>query len=123
MGSPEATALIAAWAKPRTNVSIIPTVRPQLYLSALARADFLIGNSSSGIYEAPALGCPVVNVGDRQKGRPYPTNVFDVELVPETIARVIKMVWRQPGAKATHPFGDGNAAPRIVEVLKSVLSA
>lgn len=120
VGSPEATALITAWAKPRTNVSILPNMRPQLYLSALANADFLIGNSSSGIYEAPALDCAVFNVGDRQRGRPLSENIINAGV--GEIARAVKdFDMLRSFVVATHPFGDGNAAHRIVEILKSVL--
>lgn len=122
VGATEAAELIRAWAKPRINVSIIQNLRPQLYLSALANADFLIGNSSSGIYEAPTLDCAVINVGNRQKGRPISANIANAGDLHE-ILNAIAWVTTRSMAKSEPLFGDGNAAPRIVETLKSVLSA
>ncbi len=96
----------------------------RLYLSLLRHADLMIGNSSSGLIEAPSVGLPVVNVGARQRGRLRGTNVIDVEPSREDILRGIEAAqapaFRARAGAAANPYGDGRAAPRIVEVLRTV---
>ena len=63
----------------------------QRYLSLLKNASVMVGNSSSGIIEAPAFQLPVVNIGDRQKGRIKDANVIEVkECKKELILKAIK---------------------------------
>ena len=96
----------------------------RLYLSLLRHADLMIGNSSSGLIEAPTFGLPVVNVGSRQRGRLRGANVIDVEPSRENILRGIEAAqvpaFRARAGAAANPYGDGHAAPRIVDVLRSV---
>ena len=96
----------------------------RLYLSLLRHADLMIGNSSSGLIEAPSFGLPVVNVGSRQRGRLRGANVIDVEPSREDILRGIEaaqaLSFRVRARAAANPYGDGHAAPRIVEILRSV---
>jgi len=96
----------------------------RLYLSLLRHADLMIGNSSSGLIEAPSFGLPVVNVGSRQRGRLRGANVIDVEPLREDILRGIEaaqaLPFRVRARAAANPYGDGHAAPRIVEILRSV---
>ena len=96
----------------------------RLYLSLLRHADLMIGNSSSGLIEAPTFGLPVVNVGSRQRGRLRGANVIDVEPLREDILRGIEaaqaLPFRVRARAAANPYGDGHAAPRVVDVLRSV---
>ena len=96
----------------------------RLYLSLLRYADIMIGNSSSGLIEAPSFGLPVVNIGARQRGRLRGGNVIDVEPAREDILRGIEVAqtpaFRARARAAANPYGDGRAAPRIVEVLRTV---
>ena len=96
----------------------------RLYLSLLRHADLMIGNSSSGLIEAPSFGLPVVNVGSRQRGRLRGANVIDVEPSREDILRGIEaaqaLPFRVRARAAANPYGDGHAAPRVVDVLRSV---
>jgi GDP/UDP-N,N'-diacetylbacillosamine 2-epimerase (hydrolysing) len=91
------------------------------YLSLMRHADCVVGNSSSGILEAPALGVPTVNIGDRQKGRLRSASVIDCdEGEAEIIAalqRALDPAFRQIVEGAGTPYGDGKAAPRIARVL------
>jgi GDP/UDP-N,N'-diacetylbacillosamine 2-epimerase (hydrolysing) len=90
------------------------------FLALLAGAAALVGNSSSGIIEAPMLGVPAVNVGARQRGRERGDNVIDVPADPDAITRAIADAIR-PGFRErlsrTSPYGDGHAASRIARVL------
>ncbi|MCA9665825.1 MAG: UDP-N-acetylglucosamine 2-epimerase (hydrolyzing) [Myxococcales bacterium] len=91
------------------------------YLELLAVADCMVGNSSSGLIEAPSLGLPVVNIGDRQRGRLRASNVADVSHDRAAIAGA----WREALARdraalraERNPYGDGNASKRIVARLR-----
>lgn len=91
------------------------------YLRVLRAADVLVGNSSSGIIEASSLGLPVVDVGDRQRGRVRPPNVLNVgegeQDVREGIANALLPEFRASIHGMTNPYGDGTSAQRIVRAL------
>ena len=84
-------------------------------------ADAVLGNSSSALIEAPALGVPAVNVGDRQRGRIRGDTVIDVDPSPGSVARALREALspatRERLAIAGSPFGDGRSAERIVGIL------
>lgn len=92
------------------------------YYSLMALAAAMIGNSSSGILEAPSFGLPVVNIGTRQKGRLRTPNIVDVGYskaeVSHGIQKAISNEFRESVADLPSPYGDGNAAERIITVLK-----
>lgn len=94
------------------------------YASLMAIADVMVGNSSSGIIEAPSVGLPVVNVGARQRSRLRGVNVIDVDDDAAEIAAAIRraLIPRYRGALrgAPNPYGDGHAAERIVQRLATV---
>ncbi len=92
------------------------------YLSTLALADVVVGNSSSGLTEAPALGVPTVNVGDRQKGRLRAASVIDCATSEAEIADAIETALSpafraQTGGQAL-PYGVGDASPAVCRVLR-----
>jgi UDP-N-acetylglucosamine 2-epimerase (non-hydrolysing)/GDP/UDP-N,N'-diacetylbacillosamine 2-epimerase (hydrolysing) len=84
----------------------------------------MVGNSSSGILEAPSFRLPAVNIGERQAGRLRTPNVIDVpskpEEIEEGIRRALSPRFRADISNLRSPFGDGSAANRIVQVLKGV---
>jgi UDP-hydrolysing UDP-N-acetyl-D-glucosamine 2-epimerase len=96
----------------------------RLYLSLLKHADAMVGNSSSGLIEAPSFALPVVNVGSRQRGRLRGGNVVDVAPRRDDIVRGIRTAL-EPDLRRRldgqpNPYGDGRAASRIVAVLREV---
>lgn len=93
------------------------------YLSLLEHADVLVGNSSSGLYEAPSFGTPTVNVGDRQGGRLRASSVLDVGEQRSAIADAICTALRGEVSVGTNPYGDGSAAMRIMAVLRTLPSS
>lgn len=101
----------------RAVVASLP--RPE-YAALLAGATVLVGNSSSGIIEAPLLRVPAINVGDRQRGRLRGDNVIDVPPTRSAIREAIETA-RAPayrnGLSGTSPYGGGDAAVRIVDEL------
>ncbi|MBI4589778.1 MAG: UDP-N-acetylglucosamine 2-epimerase (hydrolyzing) [Candidatus Rokubacteria bacterium] len=96
----------------------------QVYLSLLRHADAMVGNSSSGIIEAPSFELPVVNIGSRQRGRQRGANVIDVGYGRDEILRGVEAAlrpeFRERLRGVPNPYGDGHAAPRIVRVLREV---
>jgi UDP-hydrolysing UDP-N-acetyl-D-glucosamine 2-epimerase len=91
------------------------------WFTVLAAAAVVVGNSSSGIIEAPSFKVPVVNIGTRQDGRPRAANIIDVPADATAITAAIATA-RSAGFRArlvdvVNPFGDGGAAARIVDVL------
>ncbi len=95
------------------------------YLSLLKNASFMVGNSSSGIIEAPSFELPVVNIGNRQKGRLRAVNVIDVPIceknkVEAAINKAMSTGFRDSLKGLRNPYGDGKTSDKIVEVLKTV---
>ncbi len=95
----------------------------QGYFSLLSVAAAMVGNSSSGLLEAPSFGLPVVNIGTRQDGRVRAANVIDVgyrrtEIV-EGVERALDPNFRAKLADLVNPYGKGNAAVIIIERLKT----
>jgi GDP/UDP-N,N'-diacetylbacillosamine 2-epimerase (hydrolysing) len=94
------------------------------YLSAMKICDAVIGNSSSGILEAPAFGVPTVNIGDRQKGRLRTSSIIDCELDCESVFSAIQKALNPPfkeGLKGLkHPCEKAKTARAIVNVLETV---
>jgi GDP/UDP-N,N'-diacetylbacillosamine 2-epimerase (hydrolysing) len=90
------------------------------FLALLAGASVLIGNSSSGLIEAPLLGVPAVNVGDRQRGRTRGDNVIDApadrEQIVAALRRAIDPSFRASLSRRS-PYGDGHSAPRILDAI------
>lgn len=90
------------------------------YLSFMKQADGVIGNSSSGIVEAPFLGIPVVNIGDRQKGRHLCRNVIQCGRTYDSISKAVSLMLRQPKIVDAY-YGDGHTSAIVVEKLKEYL--
>jgi len=95
------------------------------YLSLMSVATVMVGNSSSGIIEAPSFGLPVVNIGTRQKGRLRAGNVIDVSYNREEIKNAILKAMQDKKFKEKvrnikNPWGDGKASERIVNILSSI---
>lgn len=95
------------------------------YLSLMREADAVIGNSSSGLIEAPALQRPTVNIGERQKGRLKASSVVDVAETREDIVRGIRHVlseqFRDALSGTVSLYGAGNASEKIRLILKQPL--
>ncbi len=94
------------------------------YLSMMRYSAAMVGNSSSGIVEAASFELPVVNLGSRQQGRLCGKNVIHAGMKADTIIDAIRVAlsaaFRERLRGLANPYGDGKAAPRIVEVLKNV---
>lgn len=96
-----------------------------IYLSLMRYARVMIGNSSSGILEAPSFGLPVVNVGTRQQNRERANNVVDVSFSKNEIKKAIRKALNNNKflsiVKRCHsPYGNGTASKKIISILESV---
>lgn len=100
----------------------IPNMDSNDFLSLMNHACFMIGNSSAGIREAPSFNLPVVNIGSRQNGRLRAKNVIDVAHsksdILDAIMQITKSNFRESISKIKNPYGDGNAAEKIVKVIE-----
>ncbi len=117
-------AILERW-KDRPWLRVTPSLGRRRFASLLKSAAAMVGNSSSGIIEAPFFGVPVVNVGTRQQGRLRAENVIDVGYDREAIRAAIACALTDDAfiSRARHarnPYGDGHAGERIVEVLASL---
>lgn len=105
------------------RVVAMPSLGQRTYLSLVKHASVVVGNSSSGLAEAPALKTPTVNIGTRQDGRPRAASVIDCGETPaeieQAIRRALTREHRNRTDTATSPFGDGFAAPRIAAALRT----
>ena len=95
------------------------------YLSLMKIASVMIGNSSSGIIEAPSFSLPVVNIGSRQEGRQRAENVLDVGYDKEEIKVAIKTAiydvnFKEKVKNCKNPYGDGKAGVRITDILSRI---
>jgi UDP-N-acetylglucosamine 2-epimerase (non-hydrolysing)/GDP/UDP-N,N'-diacetylbacillosamine 2-epimerase (hydrolysing) len=104
-----------------TNAHLHVNLPPEIYWSLLARADVMLGNSSSGIMETPSLGLPCVNVGDRQCGRQRAANIIDVPADTDAIINAVDSAtaasFRDRCKGLENPYGDGHAGERIAKLL------
>lgn len=115
---------IAEFSKTHANVWCLDNLGTQAYFSMMKYVAAMVGNSSSGIIEAASLELPVVNIGSRQSGRVRAANVIDVGYgrleIQEAITKAVDSAFRAGLRGIQNPYGDGYAAERIVERLKSV---
>jgi UDP-N-acetylglucosamine 2-epimerase (non-hydrolysing)/GDP/UDP-N,N'-diacetylbacillosamine 2-epimerase (hydrolysing) len=95
------------------------------FLSLMACADVMVGNSSAAIREAPSFHLPAVNIGTRQQGRLRAENVIDVNYDNEQIINAIQKtlfdkVFIEKVNNTKNPYGDGKSAKRIVDILERI---
>jgi UDP-N-acetylglucosamine 2-epimerase len=95
------------------------------YLSLLKSVDVMIGNSSSGIIEAPSFNIPVINIGTRQQGRERSNNILDVKAKKDIILKAVEVALHDDAfakkvRNTTNKFGQGDAAQQIINVLKTI---
>jgi UDP-hydrolysing UDP-N-acetyl-D-glucosamine 2-epimerase len=117
--------LISEFAQAHPNGHLVDNLGTELYFNLMRQASALVGNSSSGIIEAPSFGLPVVNIGLRQAGRVRGANVIDVEdgcaNIVAGIQRALSHEFRTCLEGKPNPYWAGKeAAGTIVEKLKSV---
>lgn len=103
------------------RVLAIPSLGAQRYLSAVAEADAVVGNSSSGLIEVPSFGVPTLNIGQRQGGRLAAESVLhcaaEEGAIDAGLRQALSSSFREACRHTHNPYGQGNAAGQIVEAL------
>ena len=93
------------------------------YLSTLQFVDAVVGNSSSGLTEAPTFKIGTINIGDRQKGRLEADSVIDCEPNLKAINKAIEKLYskdfQEKLMKVQSPYGDGRAVKKIIDILNN----
>ncbi len=107
-----------------SKVRLLRNAGTRLYADLMAHAVAMVGNSSSGLGEAPSFELPVVNIGSRQEGALKAANVIDVGYAAEEILAGIRRATTQDFRLSLrglrNPYGDGNASERIVATLRDM---
>jgi GDP/UDP-N,N'-diacetylbacillosamine 2-epimerase (hydrolysing) len=106
----------------RPNAYAAASLGEQRYLSCMRHVDGVVGNSSSGLIEAPSFEKGTINIGDRQRGRLRATSVIDCDPSRQAIDAALQQLYsaefqsRLPGVR--NPYGEGGASARIVPILR-----
>lgn len=112
--------MIDEYTTSRSNAKAYISLGQLRYLSTLSCVDVVVGNSSSGLYEAPSFKRPTVNIGDRQKGRVKAMSVIDCPPEAKAIYRAIQRAFTMDCANVVNPYGDGNTSLKILSRLKEI---
>ena len=119
--------MIDTYVQKNKDISISFTSLGQLrYLSAMKYVDAVVGNSSSGIIEAPSFGIPTVNIGDRQKGRIQAESIINAKPIKEEIhkslIKALSLEFKQEIRNILNPYGNGDVSEKILIELKRSLN-
>jgi GDP/UDP-N,N'-diacetylbacillosamine 2-epimerase (hydrolysing) len=109
------------------NIKIVKNLRRDMYINLLKSSSCLIGNSSSGLLEAPFIKLPAINIGNRQKGRRNSGNVIFIKNDTEEIKRIINEITLDTGARNNiiskidqYYYGRGNSSNKIAQTLSKI---
>lgn len=122
-GGRELKEMVENFVASRANARVYASLGQLRYLSCMNYVDGVVGNSSSGLAEAPSMGVGTVNIGDRQKGRLSASSVIHCAPSRESIRAALQTLY-EPSfqsslATTINPYGNGGASEKIVEVIKS----
>ncbi len=125
VGGREMTRVLESYSQNKF-IRIVPNLGSEKYLSLMKIASLMVGNSSSGIFEAPSFKIPAVNIGTRQHGRLSSTNVINVPYDKDEIVSAVRYALENRDFHAhlrdcSNPYGDGATAGRTVEILQRLL--
>jgi GDP/UDP-N,N'-diacetylbacillosamine 2-epimerase (hydrolysing) len=123
-GGRELGALAQQFAEKHTNAKVYTSLGQLRYFSCLAQVDGVVGNSSSGLLEAPAFNIGTINIGDRQKGRLKAKSVIDCQPSKHAILDAVKHLYsptfQQMLQTVENPYGQGNACESIIKYLINI---
>jgi len=109
----------------KKNCIFIDSLGSKRYLSLLKESKMMIGNSSSGIFEGPAMRIPTVNIGNRQKGRIMADSIICCETKKNDIIIAMRKAltpqFKESASKVINLFGDGNTSDKIINILQEKL--
>ncbi len=125
IGGERINAIIDEFAEQNSNCAAFGSLGIKRYLALLKYSDGIIGNSSSGIVEAPCFRIPTINIGDRQAGRLRADSIIDCMTKTDDIINAIKKSrtesFRNIVSNTVNPYGQGETAKDIVNVIKDYL--
>lgn len=117
--------MLRNYAETNANVYFTLSLGVKRYLSAIKYASFVLGNSSSGLIEAPSFKIPTINVGNRQKGRIRGDSVIDCAADRESIIKAVGYAmtetFQKKIADSINPYGDGKTSEKVVQIIKEQL--
>lgn len=105
--------------KNNTRFRVFPSLRFEYFLTLLKNSQFIIGNSSAGIREAPYYGIPIINIGTRQQNRAVHADIVNVDYQQIEIANALTTIDINKVQKANSDFGKGNSAQLFIECLQN----
>lgn len=124
MGSKNYEAMINVFLKSVPNSRFVKSMGQLNYLSAMSYCDCVIGNSSSGIIEAPALNVPTINIGARQKGRLMAESVItcapELNQILQALNKVETPDFKKMLNSSSSPYSSFNATEKIISILETV---
>ena len=101
------------------NIKIFPSLRFEYYLTLLKNSKFIVGNSSSGIMEAPYYGIPTINIGSRQNKRAKLKSITNCNYQHKKILQNIKKFSFGKKYRKSFLFGHGNSSQKVIKIFKS----
>ena len=97
---------------------VFPSLRFEYFLTLLKNAQYIIGNSSAGIREAPYYGIPIINIGTRQQNRAVHAAIINVDYEAKSIAAALALIDTHKVAASDTDFGQGNSAQLFLESIE-----
>lgn len=117
--------LMEAYIKKHDNAAAFSSLGLTRYLSALKYCTMVIGNSSSGLIEAPSFGIPTINIGDRQRGRLQGDSIINCEPnafeIEKAMRKALSIAFKSKAREGVNPYGNGNTSNKIVLRIKEYL--
>lgn len=121
-GGRELSAMVNEFIATRKNARVYTSLGQLRYLSCMKYVDAVIGNSSSGLTEAPSFGIGTINIGDRQRGRLCAESVINCEPTIQDIRAALKKIYdkdfRASLSRTQNPYGEGGASKRVIQIIK-----
>jgi UDP-N-acetylglucosamine 2-epimerase (hydrolysing) len=105
--------------KNNSRFRVFPSLRFEYFLTLLKNSQFIIGNSSAGIREAPYYGIPIINIGTRQQNRAVHSDILNVDYSTENIVTAMRKIDQHQVKKANADFGQGNSAQLFLESIEN----
>lgn len=111
--------ILTAYATLKNNprFRVFPSLRLEYFLTLLKHSQYIIGNSSAGIREAPYYGIPIINIGTRQQNRAIHADIINVSYEQEAISNALRTIDAHQVQPVQAIFGDGNSTRLFVEVI------
>ncbi|WP_418263867.1 UDP-N-acetylglucosamine 2-epimerase [Flavobacterium faecale] len=105
--------------KNNSRFRVFPSIRFEYFLTLLKNSQFIVGNSSAGIREAPYYGIPIINIGTRQQNRAFGADIIHVDYRKETILKALKSIASHQLQQVNYEFGNGNSTELFLKALET----